>query len=338
MQAGEEGDCQAFVLASPHSNYCQDLAWKGVIEAAYGQEPHYLVCRDRSGAISGLAPAFWMESVFFGRQLVSLPYLDYGGILAADAESETALLATLRTSARGRRARLDLRQDRPVEGLPAPSNAKVKMMLDLGGRSRDVYWDGLDAKVRNQVRKAEKSGILVQRGGEEMLDDFYRVFCVNMRDLGSPVHDKGFFRDLLRRIPGAEIALAMWGDYCVGGLVRIHWKHTMAIPWASTLRKYRSRCPNNALYWHTLADAFGQGCSLVDFGRSTRDAGTYRFKQQWQAREEPLPWYGFAPSGASARSAAHPSGLMQLVSNLWSRLPVRYANRLGPQIRGAFSN
>jgi len=48
-------------------------------------------------------------------------------------------------------------------------------------------WDGLDRKVRNQVRKAQKSGLTAERGGTALLDAFYAVFARNMRDLGTPL-------------------------------------------------------------------------------------------------------------------------------------------------------
>jgi serine/alanine adding enzyme len=339
LQAADEAEYRAFVESSPAGNYCQDLGWKAVIEATYGKKPDYLICREKeTGRIAGVAPAFWMDSLVFGRRLVSLPYLDYGGILADNAEAEDALAEALLEDAHARKAKLEIRQSSPLPNRQAPANRKVRMVLDLRDLTEEGYWKSLDAKVRNQVRKAGKSEITVRTGRAELLEEFYRVFCVNMRDLGSPVHDLALFRNVLDQFPGAEIALAMWKGLCVGGLVRIHWKHTLAIPWASTLRQYRGYCPNNAIYWDSIATALRRGCETVDFGRSTRDEGTYRFKRQWLAEEGPLPWYSFDPSGRAPADIGQPGGLMQAISGLWTKLPTWYANRLGPSIRGAMSN
>jgi FemAB-related protein (PEP-CTERM system-associated) len=341
LETAEEGEWDAFVRSRPDANYCMDSAWRGIIGSTYGKRPEYWICREGpSRAVTGVAAAFWMDSLLFGRRLVALPYLDYGGILAATPSAAGELLAALRHAAATRRARLEIRQERALRGLEAPPNSKVRMDLDLRGRSVESYWSSLDAKVRNQIRKAEKSGVTVRTGGLALLDEFYRVFCVNMRDLGSPVHSKALFRNALERLPGAEMVLADLKGWCVGGLMRIRWGGTMAIPWASTLRAYRSACPNNAIYWDTLAAAFRQGCDRVDFGRSTRGEGTYRFKQQWLAEESELPWYSFgAPAVEAAPSpAAAPGGILRMVSSLWTRLPARYANRIGPPIRAALSN
>ena len=61
----------------------------------------------------------------------------------------------------------------------------------------DDLWKDTDRKVRNQVRKAQKEGLVVQEGGEELVDDFYSVFSRNMRDLGTPVYPKRLFAETL---------------------------------------------------------------------------------------------------------------------------------------------
>lgn len=337
----EDGkEWQEFIHANPSANYCLDLAWKDIIAGTYRKEPNYWICREgASHRVTGVAASFWMDSMIFGRKLVALPYLDYGGIAASNPAAEAELLAALRWSASTRGAHLELRQPAPLRGLELPPNSKVKMELDLRGKTVEGYWGALDAKVRNQIRKAEKSNVTARVGGEELLDAFYRVFCVNMRDLGSPVHSQSLFRNVLRRLPGSEIVIADWNGWCIGGLFRIHWGDTMSIPWASTLRDYRSYCPNNAIYWDTMTAAFNLGCSRVDFGRSTKGEGTYSFKRQWLAEESPLPWYSFeAQVEAPAPVETGPGGLMEMASTVWSRLPARYANWIGPQIRGDIPN
>jgi len=51
-------------------------------------------------------------------------------------------------------------------------------------KTPEVLWKGLDAKVRNQIRKGQKANLSVAWGGPELLPDFYAVFSHNMRDLG----------------------------------------------------------------------------------------------------------------------------------------------------------
>src|SRR5690606_444003 len=208
-----------------------------------------------NGNIGGAAPACEVSSLLFGRNLVCMPFLDYGGIAAPDPEVESQLRKALLAEASARRADLEIRCFEPLAGLDQTPNVKVAMMLSLGAEGTDAYWKSLDAKVRNQVRKAEKSSVTVRWGRDEYLDDFYRVFCVNMRDLGSPTHSKAFFKSVLKHFPGAEVGAAYKEGRCIGGLFRILWRGTLVIPWASTLKEERVHCPNNALYWESIRHA-----------------------------------------------------------------------------------
>jgi hypothetical protein len=63
----------------------------------------------------------------------------------------------------------------------------------------DMLWQGLDRKVRNLVRKAEKAGCVAESGGVELLPAFYAVFARNMRDLGTPVYGARLFTEVVRR-------------------------------------------------------------------------------------------------------------------------------------------
>lgn len=381
--------CRDFLENCPHADYGHDPAWADVIKEAYGKDAFVYVRTDPvDGRVRGLAPACHLDSAAFGRNLVCLPYLDYGGILADDPETEDLLRDKLLAEARAHREELEIRSRRPLCGLPAPRDEKVTMILPLRedeeehvpdwspvadnpeepwlseapdwaadayptesrpqrrGRTApehpagdvDAYWKGLDAKVRNQVRKAEKSGVTVRWGREDRLDEFYDVFCVNMRDLGSPTHAKAFFAAVLRHFPGASIGTAHREGKCIGGLFRILWKDELVIPWASTLRDERAYCPNNLLYWEAIRYAFAQGCRLVDFGRSTRDEGTWRFKKQWQAREGSLYRYQFDDKGHFREQSWHVTqGKLGWTRNVWAKLPLAVANSLGPMLRGSIS-
>ncbi len=115
-------------------------------------------------------------------------------------------------------------------------------------------------------------------------------FRRTMKDLGSPVHAKRWFEwcSTLRR--QARIGMVYRGGTPVAGGVLLECRSTITVPWASALREYNHLSPNMLLYWGFLEHACTAGFKLFDLGRSTPDEGTYRFKQQWGARPEPLFW------------------------------------------------
>jgi hypothetical protein len=75
-------------------------------------------------------------------------------------------------------------------------------------------------------RKAERSGLSVEFGGIEMLDEFYGFFAARMHDLGSPVHAREFFPRHARRLrePGPRRALVWKGQTPIGGLIALAFK------------------------------------------------------------------------------------------------------------------
>jgi serine/alanine adding enzyme len=336
MTEDEEAEVNEFLLNHPQATFCHHPGWVKVLHEAYGKEVRFLLLRTSDGNLAGVAPIVDLSSWIFGRQWVSLPYQDYGGLLASSPVAESALVDALKHEAGIQGCRLDIRCGNPLTSYyPAPINDKVAMTLSLEGLTEEVYWKKLNAQVRNQVRKAEKSEVSLKRGRLDQLDAFYSVFCENSRNLGSPVHARSFFESVLEHIPGTEIVTAWREGRCIGGLVRIRFQGTVAIPWAATLKEERIHCANNAMYYDTICMAFRDGFSRVDFGRSTRGEGTFRYKAQWLAQASPLPWYQFDVKGRALDQLTHAKSSLglRLVSQLWTKMPLSLANRLGPNLR-----
>ncbi len=339
-EVGEPGaEWNAFVEGEPEATLAHHAAWSAVMREAYGVEPHYLAVRAEEGGLAGVLPLFRVPTLR-GVELVSMPYLDTGGILARDATAAAALRdAALKLAARCGARALELRQLHPVAGLaPGPAVDRVNLALRLAPEE-DALWRALPAKVRNQTRKARREGLTPWLAGAEACDAFYATFRENMRDLGSPVHDRAFYRAAARHFgERLRFVLARDGERPVGGLVAIHTGDRVTVPWASTLRAERRRCPNNLIYWESLRWAVARGARVFDFGRSPRESGSLRFKLGWGAEEETLHWLRLAPDGTALPfRPPGESALLRAVSRLWTRLPLAVADRLGPPLRRRLS-
>jgi FemAB-related protein (PEP-CTERM system-associated) len=334
FQPGDDLAWDEYVTRSPSAGLYHRSGWARVIERSYRQVPVYLWARDASG-VRGVLPLVLFRGALGGRSLVSLPYLDEGGLCADDAAARTALWAATTTLSTHERApSIELRQGDP-SGLDLPPlGSKVSVMLPLAA-DPDTMWKRLDAKVRNQVRKATSSGLVPAWCGIEGLDDFYAVFARNMRDLGSPVHARGFFATILEEFSGAaRLLLIRDGHRVVAGGVVMVFRDTVLVPWASSLREWRSRCPSNLLYWEVIRSGCDKGLRWLDFGRSTPGGGTYRFKMQWGGQERRLHWE--ASERPSLIDSDNPR--YQRLIRAWQRLPVPLATVVGPILRKHLSN
>jgi FemAB-related protein (PEP-CTERM system-associated) len=339
------GDWDAFAADQDGRELGHAAAWARVLQDGYGLETRYLACRDPSGELAGVLPLCEIRTLKGQRELVSLPFHDTAGVLASGEASSRALVEAALGVARERGcSALELRQASRSPGLPAAdeecSPGRVGLVLPLES-SEEAQWSSVRAKVRNQVRKAHKEGLeLAEWEPPDLLDGFYECFAINMRDLGSPVHAKRFFGAMAEAF-GERLRFIVAADRrrAVGGLVAIQTGNRVTVPWASTLRSERRRCPNNLIYWEALRWAVARGASQFDFGRSPVDGGTYRFKRGWGAQERPLPWLRLSPQGQPLPlSALGESRTLVGLSSLWSRLPVSLTRQLGPRLRRHISN
>lgn len=330
---GRFGTWEAFVARRAPTPLSYHPAWLSVFRDGLGHVP-YCFEATRDGEIVGLLPLAYLRSLLFGRFLVGLPYLNYGGVIAEDDATARRLLEGAIGLAKELRVRrLEVRHERAVAhpALTTRAGHKVHMRRPLPDSS-DVLWKDLRSGVRNQVRKGEKSGLTVHWGGEEQLGPFYDVFSRNMRDLGTPVFGRSLFQSILHNFPDrAELCVVHLGTRPVAAALLLHGWGVTEVPSASSLRAYNGTCANMLMYWNLLIRAVGRGQGAFDFGRSTPDGPTFRFKKQWGAEPHSAEWQDF-PRGGDVTDTSRENPRYRRFIRVWQRLPVPLTRWIGPVI------
>ena len=254
----------AFVKASPVSTIAHEIGWREVMTHGLGHKPMYLVAME-DDEVLGVLPLMLVTTWWRARYLVSLPWIDYGGVCAADSEAAGMLLkkAGLLADKSGVEF-IELRSvTAELDGLPVRQD-KVTFLLELND-DPDIVWKKFGAKLRNQIRKAKKSGLTTNVGGLENLPAFYRVFSHNMRDLGTPVWGYRFFESILSIFPEtAKIILVSKDKLVIAGGLALYFKDRLYVPSASAYRGYLKYCPNHALYWRLIEDGCRGGYRYFD--------------------------------------------------------------------------
>lgn len=314
-----------------------DPRWLDVLAGGLDHRPFMLIARD-GDAVTGYLPLALVTSRLFGRFLVSLPYLNRAGLVARDAQVADALVEQAAELARIHDVQyLELRHDAKTEHdkLGAQRDEKVRMVMNLPD-SADALWKQINAKVRNQVRKGDKFNLEIKWGGVDLLDDFYEVFAVNMRDLGTPVYGRRLFEKILTHLEGdAELAVVEHEGQPIAGALLVHDSRMAApstqVPSASCLRAFNHTNANMWMYCRLLQRAIERGSATFDFGRSSVDAGTYRFKKQWGAQPQPTVWqYHVRRGDINAVRPDSPKYKRRIET--WQKLPVWLTRLVGPAI------
>lgn len=84
---------ERYVLSSPLATGYHQCGWRRVIEEAFGHPTYYLLVRGHDGDPEGVLPLVFLASRGFGRFLVSLPFVNYGGVVASSTEAYRLLEA-----------------------------------------------------------------------------------------------------------------------------------------------------------------------------------------------------------------------------------------------------
>lgn len=308
-------------------------AWLLVLQKGLHQEP-YCVEALQEGQTAGILPLMFVKSPIFGRFLVGLPYLNYGGVQAAESSVALALIDRAVELADRLDVRyLELRHEREIDhpALTEKRTSKVHMRLALPGQQAEL-WKQLSPKVRNLIRKAEQHDLNVAWGRGDLLQDFFDVFSHNMRDLGTPTFGRDLFQNILDHFPkDAELCVLRAAGRPVAAGLLLHGHGTTEVPSASSLRAFQATNANMLMYWHLLGRAIERGQAIFDFGRSSAESGTYRFKKQWGAEPHPATWQYYVRQG-SIGDMRPDNRKYRLMIRVWQRLPLGVSRWLGPKI------
>lgn len=330
MDPGRAGEWDGFLAGQPQGSFYHLYGWTGINHAEFGHRTTCLTALG-DGAICGILPLVHVHSRIFGRVVCSMPFVNYGGIVASDATAEARLLeAAKQTAAECVADYLEVRSARQLSTDMQVSLRKVSLTLPLNS-DPDVLWSGFASKHRTNIRRVYKRGVTVESGGAELLDDFYRVLAESWRSLGTPIYRKRYFRAILEQFPehtrlfvcrheGKAVAAAFNGEF--NGVVEGMW-----LGYRPEARAVQA---GYALYWEMIKDACERGFALYHLGRSTAGSGAEDFKKKWKAQSEQLYWYYHSPSGGPVPELNVDNPRFKLAIAAWRRLPLGVTTRIGP--------
>lgn len=327
--AGTEEEWDAFAVQQIGYTHFHRLRWRRLVEDVFDHECIYLSARE-AGALVAVLPLVRVRSMVFGHYLVSMPFVNYGGPLGTESGIRAVVEESVKIARRDGVKLLELRSRVPLSiGLTA-SHRKITVVLDLPD-DPEALFERFDAKLRSQIRRPQKEGIVV-RFGPEQVDPFFAVFARHMRDLGTPTQSLALFRAIAEHFPDdCVFSCAYIGDKPVAGGCGFFFGDEFEMTWASSLREHNRASPNMLLYWACMRHAISRGVKRFNFGRCTPGAGTHRFKMQWRGREEPLWWYGLGAT-SDVTTPSPDRGPFRLGPRIWRQLPTSIATAFGPSI------
>jgi FemAB-related protein (PEP-CTERM system-associated) len=331
MEAADEAAWDEFVHACPQAGFFHLSGWKRVIEGSFRQKCPFLLA-ERGGSIGGVLPLVWVKSRLFGNRLVSTGWCVGGGAAAMDTEAAAALdaealalLERLPADYLEIRDPLTLHEDPGWvrrEGLYASFEAGLAqgeeaVLKQIPRKQRAVVRKALDSSLSNRV--------------DTDIDDFYRLYSLSMRNLGTPVFSADYFRALMREFKGqCDILTVLDGTKPLSSVMNFRFRDRVMPYYTGADPAARGLGAADLMYFQVMRRAAEQGYSCFDFGRSKVGTGPYAFKKNWGFTPRPVV-HEFRLKDGKAMPDVNPNNpKYRLLIAAWQRLPLPLANLIGP--------
>lgn len=319
-----------YVLRHSRSSLYHLYGWGEAIEEIFGYRRYYLSAT-RGSAICGILPLVIVRTLG-GSRIVSVPIGVYAGPLADDAATEDALIEEAQALTRGLDGDfLELRcREKVGKGLPV-KELYVTFIKPLPSTKEECL-ARMPRKARAETRHAIDKGLSYETGLRH-LDTCYELYAINQRALGSPVVSRRWFAKLAETFRDKADVLAVKLDgEPIAAVMTFFYRDTVLPFYGAALPGYERYSPSNYMYLKLQEVGVERGYALFDFGRSRKDAGSYRFKVH-QGFEPTQLYYQYYLNKAKAIPDVSPSNRgFDIAKNVWKRLPLAMTNYLGPKL------
>jgi FemAB-related protein (PEP-CTERM system-associated) len=276
-------------------------------------------------------PLAEVKSFLFGHSLVSLPFCVYGGVaadtdrarLALDAEA-IALAQRLQVGHLEYRSQSRQRTDWATKDLYVTFRKPIDP-------DPEKNLNAIPRKQRAMVRKGIKAGLATSIDSDT--SRFFSAYSESVHRLGTPVFSRHYF-DILREVfaRDSEILTVTRDSSVVASVLSFYFRDEVLPYYGGGTRLARELAGNDFMYWEVMRKACERGLRVFDFGRSKRGTGSFDFKKNWGFEPTPLPYEYWLVGSREVPDHNPLNPKYRTFINLWKKLPLAMANRIGPYI------
>ncbi len=319
----------AFVVASPQASFFHRSAWQNILRDVFHHDTHFLFAHE-GGRVTGVLPLAHMKSLLFGNSLTSLPFAVYGGVAANDEPTAAALEAEAQRLAQQLAVdHLELRQlQRSHEGWPR-QELYVTFRKDILPEE-EANMLAIPRKQRAMVRKGIKHQLKSEV--DPGVDRFFALYADNVHRHGTPALSRRYFEALRKHFGDDCEVLTVTGPdgQLLSSVLSFYFRDEVLPYYAGDDWAARELAANDFKYWELMRRACARGLKTFDYGRSKLGTGPYAFKKNWGFEPQPLH-YEYRLYKRQAVPQNNPANKKyKLMIETWRRLPLGFANWLGP--------
>jgi len=186
-------------------------------------------------------------------------------------------------------------------------------------------------KQRAMIRKGIDAGLESVRTNDA--DRLFRTYSASVRNLGTPVFPRRYFR-LLQEVFGAacDSLIVTHEGRDVAAVMSFYFRDEVLPYYGGSLPLAREVKANDFMYWELMRRSVDGGCRLFDFGRSKVGTGSYHFKKNWGFEAQPLHYEYFLVKDREVPEINPANPRYRLFIEAWKRLPLPLANLVGARL------
>jgi len=300
--------------------------WYNTIQNVYGFIPYYFKAND--GSVLKMSH---IKFPFFKNDLVSGPYISNSDPIINSSQGFNDIIRKVEYFAK--KNRIDVVEIKSS----IPLKLNWKLVLDYVTfripiyKGADHVFENIHRKVRTAIRKGIKNE-LYYKIGHKYIKIFYNIYSKSVKRLGTPVHRIKFYQELINNNDNLNFMIIFNREDIPISTVMFGIDEDAIYPLVGGgLQEYNGLSHNNFKYWKLIEYACNKGCKLFDFGRSTKNTGTYFFKKRWYAEEVQLYYYYLLKKEKKILNVS--SSEYKFFSKYWSKLPLKFTQVAGPTIR-----
>ena len=195
----------------------------------------------------------------------------------------------------------------------------------------DTNLKAIPRKQRAMVRKGLDRGLTTATGRD--VDTLFRIYAESVRNLGTPVFPKSYFRLLAEAFGDAvEVTTVLDAGTPVSAVMSFRHGAEINPYYGGGTAAARDCHAYDFMYWDVMRRAAAAGATLFDYGRSKQGTGSFSFKKNWGFEPAPLHYrYRLAP-GIPMPDNNPLNPKYQRFIAAWKKLPLPVANLVGPRI------
>ena len=333
-----------------NGSFYQCYKWRFVYEEQ-GFKTFYLIANDEKGSIKGIFP-FVKIPMFLNDSIHSMPFGGAsGGPLSESTKVVTALMKRMDEICLKEKAVYAhilvnpykdntelIRYCESIGYKPRYTVDKLPSIFVLDAKDYNAVWEkAFDRKVRNQIRKAGKSGVEIIRDDWNLLDEYYSILIESSKKLKTRIMEEKIFYKILNILRDyISLYIAVYKGKPIAGMYSFDFNNIRYLFDNVSIPEYMKYRPNNLLYGEAIKD----GCEKldidkIDFGSTAPKSSYFRWKKQYGGTPIPLQYYEktYSPVKKFIRDkTVRPRVMIRKL--IWSKLVSHeQVNKMSPKMR-----